>query len=82
MFSIEENSYWTPWSNWTICNENGTIDRNKTCIGTAKYGGDEGCEPEGKSGDDIRVCNISQGMINSLQKDLVTLIIILSDLKS
>ena len=58
---IKENSSWTPWSNWTVCDDNGTMYRSKTCIGTARYGGEVGCEPEGKLEEDMRVCNISQG---------------------
>lgn len=61
-YCITENSSWTRWGNWTECDDNGTIYRSKTCIGTAKYGGEEGCEPEGKLGEDMRVCNVSQGM--------------------
>ena len=53
---------WGNWSNWTICQEDGMKYKNKTCNGTARYGGVKGCKTDGQVNNDVRVCNISKGM--------------------
>ena len=36
--------------------------KNRTCKGTARYGGVQGCKTEGKVDNDVRACNISKGI--------------------
>ena len=55
---MSENSYWTHWSWWTLCNnpcDSGTRTRTRLCVPNsgAKYGGTNNCT---NLSDEIQAC--------------------------